>query len=532
MRSYDPTERVDVCIVGAGLGGIMARILAEAGLSVVVLDAGPHWNPPQDFVNDPYAMDEKLMMKMPFIYAGDRRGTGGRTPYGVGGRMNHWGAVCTRFRPSTFLSRSLQGFGEDWPVTYEELVPYYLRAERELGVAGDHANYPFPREPFPLPAHSISYADQVLRKGFDAVGIKTFPQPRAIFSRIYSGRPACNYCGFCHWGCPMNAKASPVITHVPQAIAAGAEIRVRCYAREITVDQQGRASGVVYADPERREREQKVRVVLVACGSPMTGRLLLLSRSKQFPHGLANNNGQVGRNVWSSGERLDIGGLHEQRLDAFRGFGTLTSHDLYENNSGKGFAGGYTILTEGPAGVKLDELLRRAEAGWGRDLKAFMKDFYPHYVGLQAFAIGTVDSRNKVELDPDAMDEWGSPLAKVSIYRTANDGAIRRHAIQTLAEIHRAAGAVKVLGARSGDGPQAREESSLTVGGGECRMGNDPKTSVVNSFGQSHEVKNLFLLGWSVLLHGPPTPYTLTLVALTSRAGEYILKNRRNLITT
>lgn len=534
MKEYQLTEPVDACVIGAGIGGIMARLLAEMGLSVVVLELGPHWNPLKDFVNDPYVMEKKLTWTMPVVYSGDRNGRGSRAAHGVGGRMNWWGAVNIRFRPSVFLSKKMQGFGHDWPITYEELVPYYQKAERALGVSGDHTKYPVPHEPFPLPAHPMTYADQLIKEGFDALGINTFPLPRGIASRTYGGRPACNYCGFCLWGCPINAKANPVITHVPRAIAAGAEVRTRCNASQITVGQNGRINGVRYFNAAGNEQQQKAKMVILACGSPLSARLLLNSASKLYPNGLANNSGQVGRNVLSGGGSAVVWGIYEKRLDAYRGFGTITSHDFFDSDSKRGFVGGYMIITKSPGDRKLEELVGYADPGWGTNLKSFVKDFFPHCFGLQTVGTGVLNERDSIQLDAEAKDEWGLPFARINIYDTENDRAMRLHAVKTLTDIHRAAGASKIFVEQAARVPVNHEaaEVDATIGSGECRMGSDPKTSVVNSFGQAHEVKNLFLLDASINVTGAPCEPTLTLIALAYRAADYIGQHKRDIAGT
>lgn len=538
MKTYNPKEEVDACIVGGALGGVMARILAEAGLSVVVLDAGPKWNPPRDFVNDPWQMEKKMERPMPFLYTGDAKGTGELTVFAVGGRMNHWGASTPRYRPEVFLSRSKQGFGEDWPLTYEDLLPYYQKAERDFGVAGDHTQYPFPRDPFPLPGHAMNYGDQVLKKGFEAVGLRTFMGAHGILSRAYEGRPACNYCGFCHYGCPVNSKANPLITHIPQALAAGAELRTQCYAKEITVDQSGRANGVVYLDANRKEQQQKARMVVLASGPPLA-RSLLLSKSKQFPNGLANNHGQVGRHVFSNGAPVTVWGIYEQRLEAYRGFAALNSYDFVGSDEKRGFVGGFALGTQTAGFRRPEQLVQYASPGWGQDLKMFLRDFYAHCVGVSSgnSSVGLVNEKNFVDLHPDAKDEWGMPLARVAMYRMDNERAMRKFTIKIMMDIQAAAGAKKVFLEGEGGGPAPRDrrvtdDPPPSYLGGDCRMGKDPATSVVNSFSQAHEVKNLFLLGVSTMVGGGHGPVTLTLAALTYRAGEYIVKNKRDIFGT
>ena len=535
MKTFSTKEEVDVCIVGGALGGLMARVLAEGGLSVVILDAGPRWNPARDFVNDPWEMEKKMDRNMPFLYAGDAKGPGEMTVFAVGGRMNHWGASTPRYRPEVFLSKTKQGFGEDWPLTYEDLLPYYQKAEREFGVAGDHTQYPFARDPFPLPAHALNYGDQVLKKGFEAAGLRTFQGAHAILSQPYQGRPACNYCGFCHYGCPVNSKANPLITHIPQAIAAGAELRTQSYVKEITADQAGRANGVVYVDADRTEQRQKARMVILASGPPLS-RLLLLSKSKQFPQGLANRNGQVGKNVFSNGAPVTVWGIYEQRLEAYRGFASLSSYDFIGSDEKRGFVGGFAVGTQTAGFRRPEQLIQYASPGWGRDLKGFMKDFYAHCVGVSSgnSSVGLVNEKNFVDLHPEARDEWGMPLARVAMYRMDNERAMRKFTIKIMTDIHAAAGAKKVFLEGEGGGPAPRDrreedDPPPSYLGGDCRMGKDPKTSVVNSFSQSHDVKNLFLLGVSTMVGGAHGPVTLTLAALTYRAGEYILRNKRNI---
>ena len=532
MKTYTLKEEVDACIVGGALGGVMARILAEGGLSVVVLEAGPRWNPAKDFINDPWVMEKKMGRRMPFVYAGDTKGRGELTVFAVGGRMNHWGASTPRYRPEVFLSKTKQGIGDDWPLTYEDILPYYQLAERDFGVAGDHTQYPFPRDPFPLPGHAMPYADQVVKRGFDAMGLRTFLGAHAIVSRPYAERPPCNYCGFCHYGCPINSKANPLITHIPQAISAGAELRTQCYGKEITLDSAGRANGVVYIDADGNEQQQKARMVIVASGPPLA-RLLLLSKSNRFPNGLCNNNGQVGRNLFSNGAPVTVWGIYEERLEAYRGFATLNSYDFIGSDEKRGFVGGFSLGTQTSGFRRPEQLIAFAAPGWGAELKAFLNDFYPHCVGITSgnSSVGLVNEKNFIDLDPEVKDEWGLPLARVAMYRMDNERAMRKFTTNVMKEIHRAAGAKKLfVEAEPGGAEGGEADPQPSYLGGDCRMGNDPKTSVVNSFSQSHEVKNLFLLGVSTMVGGGHGPVTLTLAALTYRAGEYILNNKQDIV--
>ena len=302
MARYDDDYEVDLAIVGAGAGGsTLAQRLARRGWRVVVFDVGPFWDPDRDWVSDE-AGSHKL-------YWTDARVTGGEDPVelgknnsgkGVGGSMVHYAGYCPRFHPSDFNVRARDGVGEDWPISYAELKAHYERLELELPVAGDYWPWGDPHR-YPHTAHPIAGGAEAAWAGARKLGIEVCVGPVGITNGSFGNRPHCIYRGFCLQGCKVNAKASPLVTHIPDAIEHGAEIRDRSMVTAVEIDDSsGRVTGVRYLNGDR-ERSQRAAAVALAGYSIETPRLLLNSTSRAFPHGLANGNDQVGRCVMVQG---------------------------------------------------------------------------------------------------------------------------------------------------------------------------------------------------------------------------------------
>ena len=512
-------QKVDVCIVGCGAGGAtMAMRLAEAGFSVVVLEAGPRLNPFTDFTNDQELMNQKLLWDMPVIFdapAETVMSLRGHSAWGVGGGTQHWSCAVGRFHPTDFRTRSTDGVGTDWPISYDDLAPSYLLAERQLGVSTPYPEVRFPQIPRAVnPAHKLSYGSQLIKRACGRLGILSFPGPTAINSRPYEGRPACNYCGFCTSGCMIGANGNAALTHVPRAEAAGAEIRAQCFAREITVDAAGLAKSVIYFDAEGREQEQPASNVVVSCFAVETPRLLLNSRSSRFPDGLANSSGLVGKNLMTH-LTTKVVGIFDEPIDAFRGFPeqNLLSIHFYDTDVRRGFARGYKMTTHG---IGPTEFAAMAPDLWGNNLKRHM-EMYRYHFGVGALGESLPNENNTVTIDSEAKDRHGVPVARVTHRPTERDAQVRAHEIETLKTILEAAGVTKMFFRKSSSGHKL----------GTCRMGHDRKRSVVDRHGRTHDVKNLFVADSSIFVTGSGFNPTLTIVALANWIADHFIETAR-----
>ena len=521
-RSQEP---VDVCIIGAGAGGsVLAKELAEAGLKVVVLDAGPRFDPAR------YPTDRPdFEIRAPAVFeAGDPRRdvyTWGSKRWfrysrakGVGGSTLVYVGVQPRFHPSDFRTRSLDDVGEDWPFTYEELEPYYTRVEYVIGNAGDDSLNPFapPRsKPYPTPPHPFNCASQHLKRAADRLGWHMAHSPVAMPTLPWKGRPNSIGCGACRLGCKIRAKGSTDVTYIPLAEATGnVEIRPECMAFEITVDKRGRARSVRYFDPEGRVQEQPARIIAVAGNAIETPRLLLMSTSSLFPDGLANSSGVVGKYFM---EHLAVFAtlVLPERVDAWKGIpaGGMIQ-DFYETDPARGFARGFTL--EINTGWQWPVSIARRVPGWGEEHKKRMLEVFGRTVGLGSVGEQLPNEHNRVELDPKVKDIYGLPAPRITNEPGENDRAMIRFIIQRMRDLADAAGATFLQEPRYVPGG-----SSHYVG--TCRLGTDPRTSVVNPWLQTHDVPNLFIVDSSVFVTGAAVNPSLTIMALATRSAAYIV---------
>jgi choline dehydrogenase-like flavoprotein len=499
----------DVLIVGTGAaGGMMAQVLAEQGLSILILEAGARLNPRQDYKNDELYMANLFNWPWPITVKGEFPIIPA-TNYGVGGTTQHYGGYSVRFHESDFQAKSRDGVADDWPITFKDLEPYYQKAEKIIGVAGENKN-PFepPRGPYPMPPHRWHYwASKYLQKGCDQLGIKLLKPPLAITSEVYDKRPPCNYCGFCQQGCMISAKYSSIAVSIPKAEAKGAKLVTRAFVtRILTTKDKKRVEGVIYIDRTTgKEKRAKAKVVIIAANGIQTPRLLLLS------DGLANSSGMVGKNYMVHVQQM-VWGIFDEPIRAYRGMSVAGMiQDFYETNPKNPFVRGYLLTgaTFGPAGVAVVSEL------WGKKLKDFMRQ-YAHMACLATFGDDLPYEGNTVTLDPQIKDEFGLPVPRVTHKFLENDLAIKEAAYKKSQEILEASGAKSTF----------RDEGGQHFGlhtMGTCRMGKDPKNSVTNSFGQTHDIKNLFLAGSSIFVTASPAPPTLTIQALALRAAEYIV---------
>jgi choline dehydrogenase-like flavoprotein len=514
MARYDDGYAVDLVIIGAGAGGgTLAQRLARRGWRVVVLERGPFWDPDEDWVSDE-AGSHKL-------YWTDERVTGGEDPvelgknnsgHGVGGSMVHYAGYCPRFHPSDFEVRTRDGVGEDWPISYWDLKPHYERLELELPVAGEYWPWGDPH-PYPHTAHPIAGGAETAVAGARKLGIEMRVGPVGIANGAFGNRPHCIYRGFCLQGCKVNAKASPLVTHVPDAIEHGAEIRADCMVTQIEVDDSsGRITGVRYVH-EGVERVQRADAVAVAGYSIETPRLLLNSKSRRYPHGLANDHDQVGRCVMVQGAPQVAGRFPDEMRMYKAPPPEISSEQFYETDERRGFARGFAIQTVGPLPIEWAQHIM-ADGHWGRALREYARD-YNHWYTLGVLSELLPRPENRVTVDSEVTDQNGIPVARMEYTQCENDRKNIAFAKQTLHDIWEAAGAQDVL---------AIDRYAHLVGG--CRMGVDPERSVVDSDHRAWGIPNLFIADGSVMpTQGSANP-AITIMALSSRLADRLDEGR------
>ncbi|OBK88648.1 glucose-methanol-choline oxidoreductase [Mycolicibacter heraklionensis] len=513
MRRYAIDDEVDLVVIGAGAGGsVLAQRLARAGWRTVIIEAGPFWHPDTDWVSDE-AGAHPLYWTQKRIIGGDDpielgKNNSGR---GVGGSMVHYAGYCPRFHPSDLRTFSLDGVGADWPIAYEDIRRHYEVLEAELPVAGQNWPWGYPHR-YPSSPHPISGAASKLWEGARNLGIEMRVGPVGIVNGTFGNRPHCIYRGYCLQGCKVNAKASPYVTHLPDALAHGVEIRADCMASRIELDDTGAARGVVYYDNNGAENLQRAKVVAVAGYSIETPRLLLNSISPRFPHGLGNNSDQVGRYVMVQGA-AQTAGRWPQELRMYKAPPPqVTSEQFYETDTARGFARGFSIQTVSPLPIGWSEHVL-ADGHWGRAMREYMRD-YNHWstIGVLNELLPLPDNRITLA---DEVDGYGIPVARMDYTRCDNDKANMAYSTRVITEILHAAGAQDVL---------TIQRYAHLIGG--ARMGTAPENSVVDADHRVWGVPNLFIADGSVCpTQGSANP-ALTIMALASRLAERLAGKR------
>ncbi len=520
MREYDPREPVDFCIVGTGAGGgVLAQRLAKFGFSVVALEAGPWHDSERDMVSDEAGSGR--------MYWNDVRITGGKNPLelgpnnsgkGVGGGTVHFAGFCPRLHPSDFRVKTLDGVGADWPISYEDLEPYYERMEREYPVSGP-SHYPWGKAhgyPYgPLPAGA---AGQKLIEGCTKLGIRVVAGGPVAIPAGSAGkrRPHCIMRGFCLLGCKVGAKSSILVSHIPGAVKHGAEIRTRCMAYEIPLDRYGYAAGVRYfhtVDGGRVvEREQRARVVIVAGYAIETPRLLLNSISSRFPQGLANSSGLVGKNLMAQAAPVVWGKFREMIRQYKAPPACACTEEYYETDPRNDFVRGFALQTVAPLPIAMSHLITGLDGCYGEELLEAMAD-YNHYAAIGVLGEVLPDERNRVMIHPTVKDQFGIGVPYVQFSLFENDERLMNAGIRKAQEVLQAAGAQKSY--------SAERFAHLT---GSCRMGFSPLDSVVDRWCRSWDVANLLICDASVFpTQGSSNP-SLTVSALAARTADWLRK--------
>jgi choline dehydrogenase-like flavoprotein len=521
-----PSERTDVCVIGAGpAGGLVAARLAARGHDVLVLEAGPRF----DFEDRQARMERAIRpahsSQSVWEMGGERdayASTGERhyplnqsRVKGIGGTTLHWQGMVMRFRESDFERESRSGVGADWPIDYETLRPYYAEAESELGVAGADDN-PFapPREePYPMPAFPPSYSDSLFAEACEELGITMHSVPNARNSESYDGRSQCVGYGTCQPVCPSGAKYS-ADTHVEQAEADGARVIDRVPVQRIETDESGRrVDAVVYATPDGAEHRQEAREVVLACGGVEIPRLLLLSKSAQHPDGLANGSGAVGRYFMDHLFAGMGGTLDERTRQNHVGFMTSESHQFYDTDDDS--IGPIKLEFLNYAGPSPVEIALGADE-WGDELLDSLQEAYGNSIAMGGLVGQLPRKENRVTLDTSRTDDHGNPVPDV---QWSLDDRTKR-TLERANEIQR-----KILTELGVDiawsvGPENTGPAFHHMG--TTRMGTDPSESVVNPQLRTHEVENLSIASSSVFVTSGALNPTLTIAALALKAADHV----------
>ncbi|MEU9456086.1 GMC family oxidoreductase [Streptomyces sp. NPDC048277] len=530
-----PPDRAvtDVLIIGAGpSGATSARILAESGYRVTVLEQGG-WVNRIDYPSDKPERDVLLAS----TWSADPNVRRGAWDYpcdvseadvhplnfnGVGGSSIFYGAEWPRFVPSDFRVRSLYGFADDWPLTYEDLEPYYTLLDEMVGVsgrAGDPA-YPPSVEP-PMPGVPIGRIGVKAAEGMNRLGWHWWPATQAIMTKTHGDRGACARWGTCMSGCPEGAKGSFDVAMWPAALAAGATLITEARVREVTVDKAGLANGATWIDGAGQEHHTGAAVVIVCANGVGTPRLLQLSTSNRFPDGLANSSGLVGKRLMMH-PFVGVMGVYPDQLESWLGpFGAnLYSLQFAETDLSRGFARGAkwsAMAIPGP----MEILARYADLPLAERTGAAGQALVEHALGRAFEWAASIedlpDESNSVTLSPDMVDGSGIPAPKIT-YRLSEDSVRNLEwNVERMHEAHRAAGAIetKAVPWMPGVGWHML---------GTARCGDDPATSVVDQYGRAHDVPNLFVLDGSVFVTSSSVNPTSTVVAFAARAVEHLME--------
>jgi choline dehydrogenase-like flavoprotein len=541
-------EKVNAVIIGSGAaGGIVAKELAEAGLKVVCFERGKAWTNQHAAHDELSGADDETgetsipgtITKLenlswnPRSFREDENSPVRVAPIGfnafsVGGGTQWYGAAAWRFHEEHFRMRTTYGRPagttvEDWPVTYNDLEPYYDKAEYELGVAGLAGADPFaaPRNrPFPVPPLPINPQGELFAKAARKLGLHPFPPPFAILTANYRGRVACVRCPFCiGYTCETNSKSSTAVTVLPIGIKTGnLALKTQCYVDRITTGDRGRITGVTYFDANMRREFQEADIVIVSANAGESARLLLNSATRRFPKGLANSSDQVGRNMMTHIGANSFG-LFEFEIPHEWGPGpSMAVNDFAVGSLGGGHI--YNFYVHHPIGFAL----RRPPNGprWGKAHKDFQRKYFRRYMHMNADVADMPVETNRVEIDPGLRDHWGVPCLRITRKWHPLDLKHSEFIASKEREILRAAGAVEIWSAPTGGGGFLGQHQC-----GTCRMGSDPKSSVLNRYSQTHDHDNLFVVDTSSFVTFPGHNPSLTAQALAYFSSDYIKREWR-----
>lgn len=528
----------DVCVIGSGAaGGFMVKELTAAGADTILIEAGGKGRLEDLYIHDwPYDLPKRGfgLFKQASLYGDNIRNAieyrGDRISVDrirtLGGRTFHWNAVTLRFSAGDFRERSLNGIEEDWPLSYEELAPFYSHVEREMHVFGTRENLPqLPDGDFVAESPRLRCSETIAQKRLAKSGIKLIPVRKAVLLKSRKGRGACHYCGHCMDVCDVRAVWSSDVTVIPEAMATGKlTLRLNSPARQILVNKDGLVSGVAVVDRATgKEEEIHARIVVVCCAAIESPRLLLNSACEKYPNGLANERDLVGRYLSGHINTSATGYLKELiGEETFAGDGATDHAYIPRFNHTRGrrdYIGGW--------GMQMNYVSyqwphhAKSVAGFGSSYKRRVRDLQPAMFQIGGW--GKVEHRagNRVTVDPNKVDKLGIPIPIVQFNWGENDLKLYKDMRESVMEVLDACGAEMVINRDERPGGFASHEV------GTCRMGKDPKTSVLNSYCQSHEIKNLFVVDGSCFTTFSEKNPTLTIAALAVRSARYIAERRK-----
>ncbi|MEZ4779845.1 MAG: GMC family oxidoreductase [Flavobacteriaceae bacterium] len=565
MQIIESQKTYDVIIVGSGAGGGMAtKVLADAGLKVAVVEAGPFFDP----------ADPKTRTQLKWPYESPRRGAGTQRDFGefdmayggweiegepynqigdskfdwfrsimLGGRTNHWGRISLRFGPKDFKGKDKDGLGDNWPIGYEDIKPYYDKVDKLIGVFGSNEKRENDPDGFFLPAPKPRLHELYYIKGAKKSNVDVIPSRLSILTkRINNERGVCFYCRQCNRSCSVYADFSSGSCLIFPAQKNGGQVDlfVNAMVSEVTIDENGKATGVNYINKEdRKQYSLKAKVVILAASACSSARILLNSKSEKFPNGLGNSSGLIGKYLHDSTgtDRMffipemmnrkrynedGVGGLHvyspwwldNKKLDFPRGYHIEVWGGMGMPGYGTGFNPNY-----------LNKYLGLKVGGYGNGLRDDVKKFYGSVMGVSGRGESIAMKDNYCEIDPTTVDEWGIPVLRFNYHWTDHERKQAKHMHETFEEICHNMGGIVL-----GDKPTKEQDYGLLNPGriihevGTTRMGSDPKTSVVNEFEQLHDVKNVFVVDAGPFVSQADKNPTWTILALAWRTSDYIIE--------